>query len=380
MRLCVAAGGTGGHLLPGLAAAQELRSRGHQVHFVVRRDHASQALLAREGFSSSAFAYAGYPRRFSMSWAAYPFYTLNACWIARRVLRRQRSELVLGMGGYLSVPVGLAAVRMKIPLVVHEQNRRAGLANRFLSRWASAVAVSFPDTEGFPPQALKRFVGLPLRANLIPKDPEEARRALGLSPELLTVLVFGGSQGAHALNRLVMSSLADLPSFRDRWQFIHMTGGEDRDAAEKFYAEEGWRSFVRAYWDDMATLYGAADFVVSRSGANTVMELARLGKPALLVPYPHATNDHQEANARFLEGLGQARVILERDLTKERFQSILKGLPVSSASREPDARRAPKTPAEFSAGASRLADLIEKVSGERAPRKDENFLNGGEKK
>ncbi len=366
MRICIAAGGTGGHLLPGLATAAELRSRGHRVHFLVRKDRDSQAVLAKEGFPSSAFAYQGFPRRLSAQWLTFPFLSLTACSAARRVLRREAPDAVLGMGGYVSVPVGLAAVRLGIPLVVHEQNRSAGLANRLLSRWARGVAVSFQGTRGFPPSVPLAFTGLPLRPGLAGKDPAAARRELGLDPDAFTLLIFGGSQGARALNRCAAESLRKWGKPRREWQVVHFTGAADAEWAERFYREAGCRAFVRPYWSDMATAYGAADFVVCRAGANTVMELARLGKAALLVPYPHATNAHQEENARFLEERGQARVILEKDLTEEQFLSVLDGLPAPASLREASFRRMQNPPAECSQGAAHLADLLEQVAMARA--------------
>ncbi|HRY30501.1 MAG TPA: undecaprenyldiphospho-muramoylpentapeptide beta-N-acetylglucosaminyltransferase [Elusimicrobiota bacterium] len=355
MRVCIAAGGTGGHLLPGVAVGKELRARGHEVHFVVRKDRSSQERLAREGFPSSAFAYAGFPRALSLRALIYPGLSLAAYLNARRILRREDPDVVLGMGGYISVPVGLAARRADIPLVLHEQNSYAGLANRWLARWASAVATTFPETAGLPPQARRRWTGLPLRPEIMPRDRRACRAGLGLSPDLFTVLIFGGSQGARALNRLAASSLAPLSEFRDRCQFIHVAGEADADVMEQVYADAGWNHFVRPYWEDIATLYAAADFVVSRSGANTVMELAYLGKKALLVPFPFATNDHQRLNAAFLAKSGRAEVVLEKDLSPGRFREILKQAFVSPL----EAEAAP--PKDFPRATASLADLLEDV-------------------
>lgn len=360
MRVCLAAGGTGGHLLPGLATAKELRSRGHGIHFIVRRDEHSQALLAREGFASSSFAYAGFPRRFSLAAMAYPLLSLAAYGNARRVLAREAPDAVLGMGGYISVPVGLAAARRRIPLVLHEQNSRAGLANRLLSRWAAAVGTSFPETQGLSAgRAEIRPTGLPLRPDLIPKDPAQARRELGLDPDAPTILIFGGSQGARTLNRLAAAALPGWAKSGNRPQFIHLTGRADRALVEDAYRRAGLRVFVKEYWNDMAALYSAADFVVARSGANTVMELARMGRPALLVPFPYATDAHQEANARYLEGLGQATVALERDLTPEGFRRRLEELPDVSTLRAEARRRLEGLPSSDAAG--RLANLVEET-------------------
>jgi UDP-N-acetylglucosamine--N-acetylmuramyl-(pentapeptide) pyrophosphoryl-undecaprenol N-acetylglucosamine transferase len=328
---------------------------------IVRTDNTSQAFLAKEGFASSAFYYAGFPRKISLSMAAYPLLTGAAYLNSRRILKRESPEAVLGMGGYVSVPVGLAAVHMKIPLILHEQNSLAGMANRLLCRWAKAVAVSFKNTRGLDKaRGALHCTGLPLRPDLNPQDPVECRQKLDLRPDGFTVLVFGGSQGAKALNRLVTSALPRLAEFRDRWQFIHLTGPAEQAAVEKAYKDLGWRSFVRGYWYDMAALYSAADFVISRSGANTVMELAWMGKPALLVPFPFATDNHQEANARYLESLGLAQVVVEKDLSPERFLQILQNLPAPEALREKVRQGLKHRPPELADAAARVADLVER--------------------
>jgi UDP-N-acetylglucosamine--N-acetylmuramyl-(pentapeptide) pyrophosphoryl-undecaprenol N-acetylglucosamine transferase len=359
MRVCIAAGGTGGHLLPGVAAGRELRARGHQVHFIVRADGATPSFLAKEGFASSAFAYAGFPRRLSWRLLTFPALSLTAYLNARRILRREEPDAVLGMGGYMSLPVGLAAVRLNIPLVIHEQNSLAGLANRVLASRARAVAISFPDTRGLPRGARLIPTGLPLRPDLEPKDPAQARRSLGLDAQAFTVLVFGGSQGARALNRLVASALSRLAK-QGEWQFIHLTGPADHPSMEAAYRDAGYRAFVKPYWNDMATLYSAADFVISRSGANTVMELARMGRPALLIPFPHATGNHQEINARFLERAGGAQVALERDLTLESLLDRLRSIPPADAFRAENPAK-PRALAGLTDGAARLADVVEEA-------------------
>ena len=359
MRVLIAAGGTGGHILPGVAIAKELRERGHRVHFVVKKDRDSQALLAREGFPSSAFYFEGFPRKISLRALLFPFTAVAAFLTARRIVRRESPDVFLGMGGYISVPVGLAAVRQGVPIVLHEQNVRAGLANRFLSRWARVVATSFELTERLSSRAGKIvWAGLPLRPDLVPKDPAESRRALGLDPDAFTLLVFGGSQGARALNARVLDVVAQLARERPAWQFIHLTGTADEEKVRAAYAALSCRAFVRAFHSDMATVYSAADFVVARAGANTVMEIRRMGRAALLVPFPHATDDHQTANAKVLEKSGAARVIQERDLTVEAFLSVLKTLPDAAALRSQAAERLARVGPDLLSAARRAAELI----------------------
>jgi UDP-N-acetylglucosamine--N-acetylmuramyl-(pentapeptide) pyrophosphoryl-undecaprenol N-acetylglucosamine transferase len=241
---------------------------------------------------------------------------------------------------------------------LHEQNSRAGLANRLLSRRAKTVATSFQETSGLAPRAKQIVTGLPLRPDLVPQDPAGARKKLQLDPNALTILLFGGSQGARALNRLWMETLKAIPQAKS-WQFIHLTGANDFESVESFYQTAGLKSFVKPFWNDMSAVYSAADFAIGRSGANTVMELTRMGKKALLVPFPFATDNHQEFNARWLEKTGAAQVVLEKDLSAEKLKGVLESLPEKDVLRRENAARLDAVPADFLQAARRLADAVE---------------------
>ncbi len=359
-RILIAAGGTGGHILPGLAVAQVLRGRGHRVHFAVKKDEKTPGFLAREGFSSSAFRFEGFPRTLSVRLLAFPFMTGAALACAGRILRRETPDVVLGMGGYITVPVGVAAVRHRVPLVIHEQNVRAGLANRLLSRWARAAAVSFEETVGLSPRLRRRVVtGLPLRSDLVPQDPALSRQRLGLDPQAPTVLIFGGSQGARSLNARVWAALPQWASLRPDWQYIHLTGPADESAGKAAYEKAGRKAFVSAYLSDMAAAYSAADAVVARAGANTVMELRRMGRTALLIPYPHATDNHQTDNARHLERLNMARVLLEKEATVEVLADWFHSLPDVTALRRDIQDRLSVADPLFHDAAQRVAQMVE---------------------
>jgi UDP-N-acetylglucosamine--N-acetylmuramyl-(pentapeptide) pyrophosphoryl-undecaprenol N-acetylglucosamine transferase len=360
LKICLAAGGTGGHVLPGLAVARALRERGHRVHFVLPTHPETRDAVVREGFPSSAFRFAGFPRRWDKKAMAFPFLLAAGLLSARRVLKREKPDGVLGMGGYITVPIGLMALRGKIPVVLHEQNSRAGLANRLLGRWAAAAAVSFENTEGLPSG---RWTGFPLREGLRPRDGDAARREWGLDPDRLTVLVFGGSQGAAELNRRVSRALGGLSSLRDRAQVIHLTGLRDEDATAEAYRRAGWRSVVKAYWSDMGSAYSAADFVIARAGAGTVMELRRMGPRALLVPYPFATDDHQYHNALYLKSQGQAEVLREEDLPMETLADILSRLPEASVLRAEKDARLRALPAFLDRAAQNVAEVVEDAVG-----------------
>lgn len=358
MKIIVAAGGTGGHLFPGIAIAKVLRERGHRVHFIVKKDRDSQAFLAREKFPSSAFYFEGFPRKAALRTLLFPFTALAAFLSAQRIFQRESPDVFLGMGGYISVPAGLAARRRGVPIVLHEQNVRAGLANRFLARWATTVATSFDGTEKLSTPGSIVCTGLPLRPDLGPKDPAEARRSLGLNPEAFTLLVFGGSQGARGLNTKFLNALKFLVRERPAWQYLHLTGAADEEKVRAAYSALGCAAWVRAFHGDMSTIYSASDFVVARAGANTVMELRRMGRPALLVPFPFATDDHQTANARFLEQTGAARVVLEKDLNEGWFLTLARALPSPDILRAETEKRLKQVGPEMFHAAERVADII----------------------
>jgi UDP-N-acetylglucosamine--N-acetylmuramyl-(pentapeptide) pyrophosphoryl-undecaprenol N-acetylglucosamine transferase len=323
-RVLISAGGTGGHILPGLAVAKILRERGHRVHFAVKKDLKTPAFLAGEGFSSSAFQFEGFPRNLSVRSLTFPLAAAAALACARRIVRRESPDVVLGMGGYITVPVGVAAFLGGVPLVVHEQNVRAGLANRLLSRWARAAAVSFEETVGLSARVTRTVVtGLPLRPDLVPQDSAQSRQRLGLDPQAPTLLIFGGSQGARSMNARVWAALPRWAAHRPDWQYIHLTGPADEAEGKAAYERLGRRAFVSAYLGDMAAAYSASDAVVARAGANTVMELRRMGRTALLIPYPHATDNHQTDNARYLERLSMARVLLEKEADGRRSGGLV---------------------------------------------------------
>lgn len=359
MKILIAAGGTGGHILPGVAIAKVLREQGHGVHFVVKKDQDSQAFLAREGFPSSAFYFEGFPRKISLRAVLFPITALAAFLSARRIFRRESPDVFLGMGGYISVPAGLAAVLRGVPIILHEQNVRAGLANRFLSRWAKTVATSFDSTEGLSARS-GRIVctGLPLRPDLGPKDPAHSRRSLGLDAEAFTLLIFGGSQGARGLNAKILDGMKVLAKERPTWQYIHLTGKTDEENVRAAYSALGRKAFVHAFHSDMSTIYSAADFVIARAGANTVMELRRMSRAALLVPFPFATDDHQMANARVLEKAGTARLVEEKDLTADTLWTVLRELPSTEMWRAKSTERLMHGGPDLLNAAQRVADLI----------------------
>ena len=362
MRVVITGGGTGGHLFPALAVRSALLRRhpGAEVLFVGAAAGVEASILPRMGLTFrglEAPQVKGRGRRGQLQ----ALLTLpGVVSQARRLLREFVPWVVLGVGGYASFPSVVAARLLRIPAVIHEQNAYPGLANRWLGRWAAAVAVSFGAAARFFPRGRTTVTGNPVRPEIRPGDAAAARARLGLAPESFTVLGFGGSQGAHRINLAMVEALPRLVGLRDRLQFLHATGPQDAALVREAYEGGGWRARVEPFFEDMATAYDAADFVVARSGASTVFELAALGKPSLLVPYPFAANDHQRLNAEAMVGLGAAWILLDAYCDGPRLAPT-----VPAAVEKPDVLRAMGEKARALArpdAAERIVELMERAA------------------
>lgn len=315
-RVLLAAGGTGGHFYPGLVAARELRARGWEPLFLLRREDPARARLEADGIAALEVDLRGLPRRLGPELLRFPFKLLGAQRLLLKVVRDFKPDLAVGMGGYLTFPLAVAARFRGVPAAIHESNSILGLANR------AAAALGAEVFWGLPPRrGSGRVVGTPVRPELLaPRPREQARRALGLDPDKPALLVFGGSQGAEALNVGVPAALRPLPAPP---QVIHLAGrGRGEDTARRYGAQA---AVVRDYSEDMADAYAAADLVICRSGASTLAELVALRKPAVLVPYPHAADDHQTQNARVLENAGAA-VLLPESRLAEKLGGVVRNL------------------------------------------------------
>ncbi|MEZ5576162.1 MAG: undecaprenyldiphospho-muramoylpentapeptide beta-N-acetylglucosaminyltransferase [Candidatus Competibacteraceae bacterium] len=317
----IMAGGTGGHVFPALAVAERLRARGVPVAWMGTRQGLEAVLVPKAGIPIEWIGVAGLRGKGVRRLLALPFMLGRALWQAGAILRRLRPPVVLGMGGFASGPGGLAARALGIPLVVHEQNAVAGLTNTWLARLANQVLEAFPGT--FPPARHAMNVGNPVREAIAALPPPIERFAgrIGL-PRLL---VLGGSQGALALNQLVPQALA-LWDGAERPEVWHQAGGQLHEAAVGAYQEAGVAVRLTPFIEDMAAAYGWADLVLCRAGALTVAELAAAGIGAILVPFPFAVDDHQTANARFLEQGGAAQVVQQAELSAERLAALLREL------------------------------------------------------
>lgn len=327
MKIMISGGGTGGHTSPAVAVIEELRRRDPALllQWVGRRGNIEERVSAGLGIPFRSVPIRGWPRRnlARKTWTG----CLLAASIARCMLylRKFDPQLVFGVGGYVSLPLLWAAQRLGIPTMIHEQNKRLGMANRVLALAAERVFLSYADTAGVFPEHRTRLTGNPIRsAFLHPPGREEARAAFDLDPDRPVVLVSGGSQGARTLNHAVAGLLPGIAP--EQAQFIWMAGRHG--AAEAHAAAESAACTVRAhsFIENMAAACAAADLIVSRAGASSTAEIAALGKPSILVPFPHAADNHQEENARAFEEAGAARVLLDGECTAPVLAATLTAL------------------------------------------------------
>ena len=311
LKVVVAGGGTGGHLFPGIAIAGEFAVRNPQsrVLFVGAGRPFEKDALARAGYPQRTIAIEGIKGRGWWAKARAAMKIPGALFRSAGILAEVQADLVVGVGGYAAGPVALAAWIKGIPVVLCEQNTVPGITNRMLFPIAKRVYVSFENTRGKIDPLKKRITGNPIRQQILDASIHEAKEK-----NTFTILIVGGSQGAHAINLAVMDALPRLRQ-RRKIHVAHQTGAEDQDQVVDAYAKAGMNAEVKAFFHDMASRYSRADLVVCRAGATTVAELTALGKPALFIPYPFAADNHQEHNARALVDQGAAEMVLERELT-----------------------------------------------------------------
>ncbi len=311
----IMAGGTGGHIFPALAVAASLRARAVPVVWLGSRGGMETRLVPRHGIPLVEVSVSGLRGKGGLALMAAPFRLLLALMQALRAQIRHRPRAVLGMGGFAAGPGGVAAWLLRKPLYIHEQNAIPGMTNRYLARLSRVVMQGFP---GSFPAARAVTVGNPVRQALLAlADPAER---LGARRGPLRVLIIGGSLGALKLNRVVPEALAGLPVRVDVW---HQCGARHLQETEGGYERAGLTARIEPFIDDMAEAYGWADVVIARAGALTVSEIAQVGLASILVPYPHAVDDHQTANAMNLVSRGAARHIADAVLTPRRLQQEL---------------------------------------------------------
>lgn len=314
-RALVMAGGTGGHIMPGLAVATELKNRGWEVRWLGNPEKMEGRLVPKHGFELIPMEFAGLRGKGAMALVKLPFVLLKACLAARRALKIAKPDMVLGMGGYVSFPGSLMAKLAGIPVVLHEQNAVAGTANKTIAKFATKILTGFPQVL---PHA--QMVGNPVRQDLLHIELPEQRYAQRQGA--LKLLVVGGSLGASALNTLVPEALALIPE-NARPEVIHQSGEQHLAVLQETYARLGVKAKCVAFIDDMASVLSEADLMICRAGAMTVAEVAAVGVAALFVPLPHAIDDHQTANAAWLSREQAAFSYAQKDLKSQSLSEFL---------------------------------------------------------
>jgi UDP-N-acetylglucosamine--N-acetylmuramyl-(pentapeptide) pyrophosphoryl-undecaprenol N-acetylglucosamine transferase len=321
VKIMIAGGGTGGHVYPGIAVAEELmrlRPRAEVVFVGGRRGLEAQA-VPESGFRIRFILTRGFPRRAWWRWPAAVLANAIGLFQALWVVGAERPDAVLGTGGYVSGPVALAAWMLGRPLLLQEQNSIPGLANRWLARVADEVHLSFTEARAyFKRKDNLKVTGNPVRGHILGGDRGQGLKAFDLADGKPTVFIFGGSRGAHRINEAAIDAMRRLKGRVDL-QFILQTGREDLTWAKTIVDTEQLPARVLPFLRDIHLAYAVADLVVCRSGAMTLAEISACGTPAILVPYPHAAHNHQEVNAHNLVERGAAALVLDRELTGERL-------------------------------------------------------------
>ncbi len=372
-RVVIAGGGTGGHLFPGIALARALKKHDQEmdITFVGTQQGIESRVLPKEGFPLKTIQSGGLIgkkglNRF-LSLAKIPLGVFQSlAWLIQK-----KPGLVVGVGGYVSGPVVLSAWILRIPVLIHEQNSIPGTTNKMLGKIAHNIAISFKESAKYFPRSKVVETGNLIREELCGGKTEAAQS------EKFNVLVLGGSQGAHSINAGMVEAMDTISNRKNQLHIIHQTGVKDCDWVTQQYAQKGVSADVRAFIDDMAEQYRSADLIICRAGATTLAEITACGKMAVLIPYPHATHNHQEHNARVLESAEAAEMILDKDVSGDRLAQF-----ITDAMEQPDKRRAMENNCyalgkrDATQKALRLClDLLEKSGGRRA----ENGSRDGEK-
>jgi UDP-N-acetylglucosamine--N-acetylmuramyl-(pentapeptide) pyrophosphoryl-undecaprenol N-acetylglucosamine transferase len=323
MRVVIAGGGTGGHLFPGIALAEEFikRDRTTEIIFIGTKKGIESRLLKKIGYELRTIDIEGVKGRGMKALLKGIYQIPVSLWQSRRILKQFRPDLVFGVGGYASGPAVLAAHFMNLPAAVAEQNAIPGVTNKILGKFADRIFVTYAQTAMFFPSEKVVFSGNPVRASLSAAQGEKNK-----DKTEWCLLVFGGSQGAEAINKSVMDMLPQLQSLKDKIKILHQTGLRQLEDVKKAYEASGIRAVVKDFIVDMAQAYAEADLIICRAGATSLAEITAAGKASVLIPFPWAANDHQLKNAQALEKEGAAKVIREKDLSGATLFEVVKNL------------------------------------------------------
>ncbi|RPI37397.1 MAG: undecaprenyldiphospho-muramoylpentapeptide beta-N-acetylglucosaminyltransferase [Nitrospiraceae bacterium] len=319
MKVMIAGGGTGGHLFPGLALAEEVRKRDEKTEVVfVGTEHGIEArVLPREGYPLRFVRAEGFVGKSLLRKVKSIGKMFLSILDSYRILNAVKPDIVIGVGGYASGAVVLIAHFKSIPTMIHEQNSVPGTANRILGRFVDHICVTYQESLSVFPMGKTFLTGNPIRSKILRGEREAAMKLFSLDKEMFTVFVFGGSSGAASINRAMVSALNSLGEVKTKIQFLHQTGEKDYESVREAYRKAGFKGTVAPFIYQMAEAYAVADMVISRAGATTLAEITALGKPALLIPYPYSAGRHQEFNAIKLREMGAAFVVFDNEMNGE---------------------------------------------------------------
>ena len=317
LRIVIAGGGTGGHLFPGIAVAQEfeVRNAANRIIFVSTGNPLEKSVLSKTGYTLQTITAAGIKGRGLWNQLKSVAKIPKGILEANRILKNFSPDLTVGLGSYSAGPVVFAAWLRRIPIVVHEQNILPGITNRILSRFANRIYISFENTKSNMDSRKVQWTGNPVRRELLEYSDRHAEGESDDSGKgLFTILIIGGSQGAHRINTAVIEALGLLED-KEHLHFVHQTGDADQQPVKEAYHRNNIRCTVQSFFDNMAELYSWADLLICRAGATTVAEITALGKAVIFIPFPYAADNHQVLNAGTLAEDGAAEMIIEKDLS-----------------------------------------------------------------
>lgn len=328
MRVIIAGGGTGGHLFPGLAVAEEFKNRDASIEviFVGTEFGIEARVVPREGYPIKFLRAEGLVGKSALKKIRAMVKIFFSIIDSYKILKTIRPNIVIGIGGYASGAIMLVAFLMSIPTMILEQNSIPGFTNKILGRFVNTVCITYQESISFFPKIKTFLTGNPVRMQILKGGVESAYRLFSLEKGLFTVFAFGGSSGARSINTALIDALNYLYDLRDKIQFLHQTGMKDYESIREAYRKNGFKGTITPFIYQMGEAYAVADIVISRAGATTLAELTALGKAAILIPYPYAAGNHQELNARKLLEMGAAKMIFDRELKGESLANTIREL------------------------------------------------------
>jgi UDP-N-acetylglucosamine--N-acetylmuramyl-(pentapeptide) pyrophosphoryl-undecaprenol N-acetylglucosamine transferase len=335
MRVIIAGGGTGGHLFPGLAVAEEFKNRDRKTEIIfVGTEHGIEAkVVPREGYPIKflrAEGMVGVSFKRKIKAIAKMIMSVKDSY---KIIQDVKPDVMIGVGGYTSGVIMLIASLISIPTIIIEQNCIPGLTNRILGKFVKTVCITYQESIPYFPKGKTYLTGNPVRMNILRGSAESGYELFSLDKNLFTIFIFGGSLGARSINNAVIESLIHLQDLKKDIQFLHQTGKEDYERVRCAYRDLGFKGTVAPFIFEMGEAYAVSDLVISRAGATTLAEITALGKPAILIPYPYATGHHQELNAMKLLEMGAAKVIKPGELSGESISKTIRILYENEAMR-----------------------------------------------